>query len=246
MKIKILTDDVNVSEKLSSSLTPDEHNKSDEISIIKVDRQFSALKYDYQAEILILLFLSEKNYSQAFQIGKEISLINKAPFIFISRQLSDDDFNKLLLSRPNYQINYPFEPVTLERLIAMIKAKRNRQLTLSKHIQSDSNSKIWLTLKKGEYEGVKIMDIVMVRASDHYLVMKVRNRPKAIVFKGTLTRFFQEELNDYSFFFMLSRSYIINLKLVFRISDNQVFVGEERLTIPKQRKEELIRVLFKH
>ncbi len=120
-----------------------------------------------------------------------------------------------------------------------------KTINTSKKIDIDYHSnKLWISIRRGAFEGLNVEEIIYIQAADHYLKIYIRNKDPYIV-KSSLNNFYENYLSRYKIFYRLSRSYIINLQKAYKIEKNQLFLMEieKGLPIPKNKKDEILRVI---
>ena len=104
-------------------------------------------------------------------------------------------------------------------------------------------ARLWIPLGRGEFERIDSKEVIYVRAKDHELTIHT-TESRTHVIKSSLQEFYARSLSKFRVFYQNSRSLIVNLDCVHKIEQNQlVLIDGTSLHIPKNRKEEVLKVI---
>lgn len=138
--------------------------------------------------------------------------------------------------------NHHFNQI-MEGLISHLNTINILNTSKSTDIKYHSN-KLWISTRRGVFEGLHVEGIIYIQAADHYLKIYIQNKDPYVI-KSSLNDFYKNYLSRYEIFYRLSRSYIINLQKAYKIENNHLFLREIEigLPIPKNKKDEILRVI---
>lgn len=169
----------------------------------------------------------------ADQINKEANL----PYVFLT---SFDDQETIVKATETSPFGYLIKPVEKQDLFAAIQVAMKKYSDL---ISVEENDQDEIILKnalfvRDEYLLVKIEfdDISFVKPNGNYLEIYTSN--KKYMIKGTMSTF--SKFLPKKRFFQTHRSYILNVSKVEALGSNYVKIGEIRIPITPQKKEELL------
>lgn len=115
---------------------------------------------------------------------------------------------------------------------------------IKQSLDFSANNGLWISLKRGVYKNIDIEDVIYIKAADHYLKIYVKDKEPFII-KSSLNEFYKNSLLQYKIFYLLGRSCIINLKKVYKVENNHLFLKEikEGFPIPRNKKSEILKVI---
>lgn len=181
------------------------------------------------------------------ELAKYIKTQYEVPFIFLTGLPDDQCFDVAKKTLPVNFLKKPYDYDSLKRttMLALqhLPGQYKPQEDFTLMVKPLLEDKIWINNGRGNYVGIKVKDIAIVKAHDHYLQITHRNGQKLPLFKSTLRDFYHEKLIPYRIFFALSRSLVIQLNLVDQINDNHIHIGNDRFSIPKNVRETLFAAL---
>ncbi|WP_394747110.1 LytTR family transcriptional regulator DNA-binding domain-containing protein [Spongiimicrobium salis] len=110
--------------------------------------------------------------------------------------------------------------------------------TINRHYSNIK--KLWVSQKRGVFEGIEFEDMLYIKAEDHYINIFVIGAKPYLV-KSSLRDFYEKYLVQQGVFHRLSKSYIVNLNQIYKIENNRLFLnGDTVLKIPKNRQKDLL------
>lgn len=121
-------------------------------------------------------------------------------------------------------INYVLLCVLMDKVAKKVAQTTDKEI----HIKKDGYVKV-----------IPVRDLLYVEVRDHYLVYHTANEELREI--GRM-KDVEKELSEHDFF-RCDNSYLINLRYVSRVQDNEVMVGNDKVYVSRRRKKELLLAL---
>lgn len=113
-------------------------------------------------------------------------------------------------------------------------------LTLQRWLKLQNNNDNSITIKyKNSFIKLDIISILYIEVIDHKLIIHTKNEDYSL--RDSLDNYI-DKLKDYNFS-LCNRCYLVNLKYVSKITQDNVIVGNDKLILSKKRRAEFINAI---
>lgn len=234
LKILIIEDEVIVAEDMRIML-----------SGLKYDVCGMAFDYDEALQllestqpdlVLIDIHLGDDDGKDGIQLAQHIRNTCEIPFLFVTSNADEFTVQKAKKCRPHGYVVKPFEKRDLYAAIEIAAAN----FTASPNTEpQEILLKDALFIKhQGQFQKVMIKDVVWLKAEGNYTDLHTASGK--FVVRGKV----KEILGDLNTSFVrIHKSYVVNLNYIDRISQDDVFVANEKLPIGKTYRDSFMKRL---
>ncbi len=237
--ILIIEDDYVVATNVSSSLKENDYTI---LGVCDTGEEALAILENQKAD-LVIIDINLAGALDGIETANYISDRYGIPFIFLTANESVEALDKAIITKPVAYMSKPFDPITLRSTIKI--AIYNVQSNDVEETQNKIASE--LILKKGfffiktasQLKKIKFKDIYWIEALDIYSKIKLGAQSQLLAHPlKYVEQSFPQEL-----FVRVHRSYIVNIKKIDAIDNNNLILGEFQIPIGKTYKDGLMEKL---
>lgn len=185
---------------------------------------------------LILLDINLEDKLTGIDVGHLIKQKYDIPFIYLTSYSDSATLERAKVTQP---YGYLVKPIDIRNLKSTISiARYNYQTKLAE--QSEKKEDFWMESEffirhKGELIKVNIADILFAEANDNYTNLYTVAHKYLV---STTLKKVEEKLAQFNFC-RVHRSYLINLKHIDKIFQDDVYLKQHRVPISRKYKEDL-------
>lgn len=184
---------------------------------------------------LVLLDINLAGSLTGIDLAHWINQKMKLPFIFLTSYSDKETLAKAKITEPSGYLVKPIDEQNLKSTLEI--AQYNFQIYQKKNVEEKEES-FWLENEffirhKGELVKVRIPDILYAEANDNYTL--IHTSQQKFIVSATLKKV-EGKLATLPFC-RIHRSYLINLRSIDKVAQDDVFVGGKCLPISKKYRE---------
>jgi len=188
--------------------------------------------------ILMDIYLADSN---GVETGKILAKISKVPIIYLTDNTNEKLRKKAIFeTNASYYLGKPYTYMALQSAIELSLKKQADLTALDNQKDIDDqllNDSIFIKDGAG-FKVIKLMEIEYLKADGSYCLVKCAD--KEYIFSENLS-FFEDKLDFSKTFVRVHRSYIVNINLVEKIWENNLFIKGIEIPIGKTYKENVLR-----
>ncbi|MCF0065813.1 response regulator [Dyadobacter chenwenxiniae] len=229
LQILIVEDEILIAMMLRNALEKNGYNVTAMARTLTDARESVLVNPPDLAVIDITLDGAEGN---GVETAKELSDLHPMPIIYLTANSDLDQFLEAQQTRPSAYMLKPFKE---DELLFNIELAYHNFISTIQHPRFEGH--MMLPVKQG-LEMVVLDNVMYLKAGGAYAEVVMANGTRHLVSTGLgqLEHYFKKD------FFRLSRSYVINLRHIKRIKENELLLSDELtlLPIPDAHRKELL------
>lgn len=197
---------------------------------------------------LALIDISLKGKLDGIDLAKVVNTLYHIPFIFLTSHADRALVERAKMVNPAGYMLKPFNDRELAINIEMALANYSNQMThpgpgnAPEHEREDHpvyhlNESLFLR-KDHHFQRVALSDITILEADNNYTT--VYTKTDKFIYSTVLKK--MEEKLPGKYFLRVHRSYVVNINAVEGFEGNMLFVGDKRIPVSKQYKNEVFKI----
>lgn len=205
------------------------------------EEALSALKKHHSDLIICDIDLGKKSWD-GIQIAQEIRQHYDQPIIFLTALADAATINRAAAVEPDAYLVKPFEERSLFAAIELALGKYSKRKETEAPVQEENIPFIagnFFIKDKKRLVKVRAEDIYWVKAEGAYSQLATKNQ---VYFLSTNLGTLEEKLHGHHFI-RVHRSYLVNFQHIDSIEDDVLSIGDERIPLGKNYREEFYRRL---
>lgn len=192
---------------------------------------------------VILMDIQLKGKIDGVETAKTIQKTLDIPIVYLTANSDDASFERAKGTRPHAFISKPFSKMNLERTIALVVEKIDKDTTLDteqNHIIEGLSDRIFIR-SNGKLVKVMLDEILYLEADRNYCHIYTKEQDYLVV--NTLN-LICEKLTSRSFL-RVHRSFVVNLRKLDAVADTFLEINNKVIPIGKNYREDLMKSIQK-